>query len=135
MSEQQMKAPPQWKYLAFNPTVVRSVTFDQGADERIVKKFLLTKREKLVQDKQIQNVPFALGVRQPRLTNCIALPSKAIIDVTRRCYNLRELYCVPEPYELFWHLCRLQQCTKKVEWTLYDRETLQVRGQPGCLAD
>ncbi|KAL1466051.1 hypothetical protein MTO96_042971 [Rhipicephalus appendiculatus] len=26
-----------------------------------------------------------------------------------------------EPYELFRHLCRLQQCTKKVEWTLYDR--------------
>ncbi|KAL1445613.1 hypothetical protein MTO96_044919, partial [Rhipicephalus appendiculatus] len=79
------------------------------------------KREKLVQEKQIQNVPLALGVRQLRLTNCIALPSKAIIDVTRRCYNLRELYCVAEPYELFRHLCRLQQCTKKVEWTLYDR--------------
>ncbi|KAL1453523.1 hypothetical protein MTO96_043760 [Rhipicephalus appendiculatus] len=90
-----------------------SVTFDQGADERIVKKFLLTKREKLVQEKQIQNVPFALGVRQLRLTNCIALPSKAIIDVTRRCYNLRELYWIAEPCELFYHLSRLQQCTEE----------------------
>ncbi|KAL1445091.1 hypothetical protein MTO96_045204 [Rhipicephalus appendiculatus] len=77
--------------------------------------------EKLVQEKQIQNVPFALGVRQLRLTNCIAVPSKAILDVTRRCYNLRELHCVAKPYELFRHLCRLQQCAKKVEWTLYDR--------------
>ncbi|KAL1444474.1 hypothetical protein MTO96_029786 [Rhipicephalus appendiculatus] len=56
------EAVPQWKHLAFNPTVVRSVTFDQGSDERIVKKFLLTKREKLVQEKQIQEVPLALGV-------------------------------------------------------------------------
>ncbi|KAL1444477.1 hypothetical protein MTO96_029789 [Rhipicephalus appendiculatus] len=118
------EALPQWKHLAFNPTVVRSVTFDQGADERIVKKFLLTKREKLDREKQIRNVSLALGVRKLRFTNSITLPSKAIIDVTRRCYNLRELYClncVVEPYELFRQLCSLLQCIKKVEWTLYDK--------------
>ncbi|KAH8028303.1 hypothetical protein HPB51_014959 [Rhipicephalus microplus] len=117
------EAVPQWKHLAFSPAVIRSVTFNQGADERILKKFLLTERENLVPEKRSRSEPLALGVRELRLTNCIALPSKAIIDVTRRCYNLRELYCVNcvvEPYELFRHLCRLLQSIKKVEWTLYD---------------
>ncbi|KAH7971885.1 hypothetical protein HPB52_003650 [Rhipicephalus sanguineus] len=117
------EAVPQWKDLAFSPTVVRSVTFDQGTDERIVEKFLLATRENLVRE-EIRNKWLALDVRELRLTNCIALPSEVIIDVTRRCYNLRELYCVNcvvEPYELFRHLCWFVQGIKKVEWTLYDK--------------
>ncbi|KAL3205276.1 hypothetical protein MRX96_011174 [Rhipicephalus microplus] len=115
------EAVPECKWLAFSPTVVRNVHFDQGADAAAIEKFLQATRGELVSEECVENDKLAAHVRELRMTNCVALSSSAILECAEGCHNLRELHlvnCLVDPVKLFHLLCQLAS-VKKLEWSLH----------------
>ncbi|KAH8028304.1 hypothetical protein HPB51_014960 [Rhipicephalus microplus] len=115
------EAVPECKWLAFSPTVVRNVHFDQGADAAAIEKFLQATRGELVSEECVENDKLAAHVRELRMTNCVALSSSAILECAEGCQNLRELHlvnCLVDPVKLFHLLCQLAS-VKKLEWSLH----------------
>ncbi|KAL1476661.1 hypothetical protein MTO96_036343 [Rhipicephalus appendiculatus] len=75
-------------------SILRSVTFDPDADERVVGMFLRAKREQLDVQNQVKDVPYAAYVEELRLAHCLVPSSGVIFDCIQHCANLRQLYCV-----------------------------------------
>ncbi|KAL1426972.1 hypothetical protein MTO96_003268 [Rhipicephalus appendiculatus] len=103
------RAVPQWRHLAFTPTVARNVTFGKETEERTIKSFLSLRRKKLPCDKK-NEARLSNDVRKLHFTNCVALPSDTILHCSRSCRYVQELYCVNcvvEPFDVFRYLCEL----------------------------
>ncbi|KAH6945531.1 hypothetical protein HPB50_008877 [Hyalomma asiaticum] len=113
---------PEWKCLAFNSAVLKTVTFAQETDVRTIMKFLLTTREE-VDHGQTTNVTISLLVRELCFANVFRLPTSVILECCQKCHNLTELYCVDclvHPAELFILLSKTLKFVTKLEWTLYE---------------
>ncbi|KAL1444476.1 hypothetical protein MTO96_029788 [Rhipicephalus appendiculatus] len=131
------QAAPQWRHLAFSPTVARNFTFGKETDERTIMNFLSLRREKLPCDKK-DEPRLSNDVRKLHFTNCVVLPSERILHCSRSCSYVQELYCVNcvvEPFDLFRYLCRLSVHIDKVEWTLYDERYYKYQDSldVGCI--